>query len=228
MADIKVLSSIATREAYVELVPQFERQTKHTVLTTWAGTVEIVKKMAAGEVHDLVMISSHELDQFIRDGRIVPGSRVDMAKSGIGAAVRTGAPKPDISSVDALTRTLLAAKTVGYTTGPSGIYMAELVERLGIGAGVKAKHRGVPSGGTIGTIVAGGGAEIGFQQVSEIAHIPGVDYIGPLPTEVQKITIFSAGLHTKAAQPEAAKALVAFLTSPKTHSVYRAHALETP
>jgi molybdate transport system substrate-binding protein len=228
MADIRVLSSIATREAYLELVPRFERATGHKVTTTWAGTVDIVKRMAAGEVHDLVMISSRELDQFIGDGRIVPGSRADMAKSGIGAAVRAGAPKPDIGTVEALKRALLAARTVGYTTGPSGIYMAALIEKLGIADAVKPKHRGVPSGGTIGTIVASGEAEIGFQQVSEIAHISGVDYIGPLPAEVQHVTVFSAGLHIDAAQPEAAKQLVQFLTAPETRRVYAAHGLEAP
>lgn len=226
-AEIKVLSSIATKEAYLELVPQFEKATSHTVSTTWAGTTAIMQRMAAGERYDLVMISSKELDELIRQGKIVSGSRVDMAKSGIGVAVRAGASRPDISNSDALKRALLAAKTVGYTSGPSGVYMAGLIERMGIAAEVKPKHRSVPSGGTVGTIVASGDAEIGFQQVSELVHIPGIDYIGPLPAEVQCVTVFSCGMQTGAAQPNAAKALVAFLTTSAAGNVMKKHGLET-
>src|SRR6185503_13085565 len=118
MAEIKVLSSIATREAYLELVPQFERASGHKVATTWAGTTAIMERMAAGETYDLVIMSSSELDQLIKLGKIVSGSRVDLARSGIGIAVRTGASRPDVSTPDALKQALLAAKTVGYTSGP--------------------------------------------------------------------------------------------------------------
>jgi molybdate transport system substrate-binding protein len=226
--EIKVLSSIATREAYLELVPQFERATGHKVATIWAGTTDIMKRMAAGERYDLIMISSDELDQLIKQGKVAPGSRVDIAKSGIGVAVRAGAPRPDISSGEALKRTLLAAKTVGYTSGPSGVYMAGLIERMGIAAEVKPKHRSVPSGGTVGTIVASGEAEIGFQQVSELVHIAGIDYIGPLPPDVQKITVFSSGIQAGANAADAAKALVRFLTAPGAHAAIKAAGLELP
>ena len=222
--EISVLSSIATREAYNELVPQFERASGHRVKTTWAGTTDIMKRMAAGETYDLVLISSSEMDTLKQQGKIV--SRTDLARCGIGVAVRAGAPKPDISSGDALKRTLLAAKTVGYTSGPSGVYMAKLIERMGIAAQVQPKHRGVPSGGTIGTIVASGEAEIGFQQVSELVHIKGIDYIGPLPPDVQHVTVFAAGLHAGAKQPEAAKALVDFLTAPAAKAVYEKNGLQ--
>jgi molybdate transport system substrate-binding protein len=227
MAEIKVLSSIATKEAYLELVPQFESASGHKVSTTWAGTTAIMQRMAAGESYDLVMISSSELDELIRQGKVVSGSRVDLAKSGIGVAVHAGAPKPDISSAEALKKTLLAAKTVGYTSGPSGVYMGSLVERMGIAAEVKAKFRSVPSGGTIGTIVASGDCEIGFQQVSELVHIPGITYIGPLPAELQRVTTFSCGLQTGAPQPAAARALVAFLTTANARAVMQKHGLET-
>ena len=225
--EIKVLSSIATREAYLELVPQFESASGHRVSTTWAGTTAIMQRMAAGETYDLVIISSSELDELTRQGKIVSGSRVDLAKSGIGIAVRAGAPRPDIRSATALKQALLAAKTVGYTSGPSGVYMAGLIDRMGIAAAVKPKHRGVPSGGTVGTIVATGEAEIGFQQISELVHIPGIDYIGPLPPDVQCVTIFSCGVQTGATQPDAAKALVAFLTTPAAKKVMTKHGLET-
>jgi molybdate transport system substrate-binding protein len=226
MAEIKVLSSIATREAYNELVPQFECASGHKVATTWAGTVDILKRMAAGEVHDLVIISSTELDQLIKQGTIAAGSRADLARSGIGAAVRAGAPRPANGSADALKRTLLAAKTVGYTSGPSGVYMAGLIERMGIAAEIKPKFRCVPSGGTIGTIVASGECEIGFQQVSELVHIKGADYVGPLPPDLQRVTIFASGIQVGAANPDAAKALVQFLTTPAAVAVMKQHGLE--
>jgi molybdate transport system substrate-binding protein len=227
MSEIKVLSSIATREAYLELVPQFEKASGHKVTTAWSGTTAIMKTMADGnEQHDLVIISSTEMEELIKQAKIVAGSRADLSKSGIGIAVRAGAKRPDVSTPDALKKALLAAKTVGYTSGPSGVYMAGLVERMGIAAEVKAKFRSVPSGGTIGTIVASGDCEIGFQQVSELVHIPGVDYIGPLPAEVQRVTVFSIGLQTGAPNPGPAKALVAFLTTPAAVAVMQKHGLE--
>jgi molybdate transport system substrate-binding protein len=226
MSEIKVLSSIATREAYLELVPQFERTSRHNVTTTWAGTIDIMKRMAAGERHDVIMISSREMEELIQQGKIAPGSRVNMARCGIGVAVRAGAAKPDISSGDALKRSLLAAKTVGYTTGPSGVYMAALIDRMGIGPEIKPRHRGVPSGGTIGTIVASGEAEIGFQQISELVHIKGIDYVGPLPADVQKVTVFCAGIHSGASQAGVARELLAFLTAPAAAPVYKKHGLE--
>ena len=225
--EIKVLSSIATREAYLELVPQFEKGSGHKVTTEWSGTPAIMKTMAAGsEQRDLVVISSTEMEVLIRLGKVVAGSRADLSKSGIGIAVRAGAKRPDVSTPDALMKALLDAKTVGYTSGPSGVYMASQVERMGIAAEVKAKFRSVPSGGTIGTIVANGDCEIGFQQVSELVHIPGVDYIGPLPADVQRVTVFSIGLQTGAPNPGPAKALVAFLTTPAAVAVMQKHGLE--
>jgi molybdate transport system substrate-binding protein len=226
--EIRVLSSIATREAYNELVPQFERASGNKVTTTWAGTTDIMKRMAAGEQHDLIIISSRELEELIKQGKVAAGSRVDLAKSGIGVAVRAGAPRPDIGSADALKRALLAAKTVGYTSGPSGVYMAGLIERMGIAAEIKPKFRSVPSGGTIGTIVASGECEIGFQQVSELVHIKGVDLVGPLPPEVQYVTIFSSGVQAGARNPDGARALVRHLTAPAAHAVVRAAGLQLP
>jgi len=226
--EIKVMSSLATKEAYLELVPQFERANANTVSTTWAGTADIMKRMAAGETHDLVISSSNSLEELIKQGHIVAGSRVDLAKSGIGIAVRAGAPRPDVSSADALKRTLLAAKSIGYSTGPSGVYLAGLFQRMGIADAVKPKTKQVASGMTVGPIIATGEAEIGFQQISELAHVDGIDYLGPLPPKVQIITVFAAGIHANAAQPDAAKSLVKFLTAPAAHAVIKAAGLELP
>ena len=141
--------------------------------------------------------------------------------------MHAGVPKPDIGSAEALKRTLLAAKSVGYPSGPSGVYMASLIERMGIADEIKPKLRGVPSGGTIGTIVASGECEIGFQQISELVHITGIDYVGPLPADVQRVTMFSTGIPAGAPNPEGAKALVKFLTTPASAAVIRKHGLET-
>ena len=212
-AEINVLASGATKEAYLDLVPQFEKSSEHKVVTTWSGTVDIKKRIA-------------EIDAFTQQGKIVPGSRVDLMKSGVGIAVRAGAPKPDISSSEALKKTLLAAKSIGYSTGPSGVYVASLFERMGIADQIKLKLNQTSSGVAVGSIIANGEAEIGFQQVSELIHFPGVDYIGPLPADVQKTTVFSAGIHSGAKQPEATKALVKFLTSPAAAPVIEKHGME--
>lgn len=225
-AEITVLAAGATKEAYLDLVPQFERSSGHKAVTTWTGTADIVKRLAAGEVYDLVIVGGPEIDTFIQQGKMVPGTRVDLMKSGVGVAVRAGAPKPDISSIDALRKTLLAAKTIGYSTGPSGVYIASLFERMGIADQVKAKLKQTPSGVAVGSIIASGEAEIGFQQVSEFIHFPGIDYIGPLPGDLQRITVYSAGIHKNAKQPEAAKDLVKFLTTPSAAPIVRKYGME--
>jgi molybdate transport system substrate-binding protein len=225
-AEIKVLASGAIKEAYLELIPQFEKASEHKVATTWAGTVDIKKRMAAGEVFDLVIVASPELDAFIREGKMVAASRADLVRSGVGVAVRAGAPKPDIGSADTLKKALLAAKSIGYSTGPSGVYLASLFERMGIADQVKPKLKQTQPGVLVGSIIASGEAEIGFQQVSELIHVPGIDFLGPLPADVQKITVFSAGIHGGAKEPEAAKSLVKFLTAPAAAPVFKKHGLE--
>jgi molybdate transport system substrate-binding protein len=147
-------------------------------------------------------------------------------KSGIGVAVRAGAPKPDIASGEKLKKTLLAAKSIGYSSGPSGDYVISLVDRMGIADQVKPKLKQVPSGERIGTLLENGKAEIGFQQISELIHASGVDYIGPLPPDVQKITIFSARIHTAANEPGAGAALVKALTAPDAAALIKKHGME--
>jgi molybdate transport system substrate-binding protein len=225
-AEINVLAVGATKEIYVELVPEFEKSFGHKVVTTWTGSANIKKQIAAGEVYDLVIIGGPEIDAFIQQGKVVPGSRVDLMKSGVGAGVRAGAPKPDISSSEALKKTALAAKSIGYSTGPSGAHVMALFERMGIADQVKPKMKQVPSGARIGTFITSGEAEIGFQQISELIHAPGVDYLGPLPPDVQKITVYSAGIHSGAKQPAAAKELINVLASPAAASAIKKHGME--
>jgi molybdate transport system substrate-binding protein len=213
-AEIKVLCTIAPKEAYLDLFPAFEKASPHKISVTWAGTVDIVNRMAAGEIYDLVVVAGATLDDLIKKGSIVAGSRVDLVKSQIGAAVRAGAPKPDIGSVDGFKQTLLAAKSIGYSTGPSGVYLTGLFQRLGIADQLKPKLKQVATGLSVGELLARGDADIGFQQVSELIHFPGITFIGPIPAAIQQVTVFSGGIHAKAKEGTAAKELMQFLTAP--------------
>jgi len=225
-ADISVISTQATQEAYQELVAQFEKASGHKVTTFFSGTLNVQKKLAGGEPYDMIIMAGPAIDEQIQLGKAVAGSRVDLAQSGTGLAVRKGAAKPDISSVDALKKTLLTAKSIGYSTGPSGVYMLSVFEKLGIADQVKGKLRQTPSGVFVGTLIANGDAEVGFQQIAELVHFAGIDYVGPLPGDLQRMTMFSAGIHSGAKQADAARALVKFLTAPAAAPVIRKHGLE--
>jgi molybdate transport system substrate-binding protein len=225
-AEIKVLSTQATEEAYKELVPQFEKASGHKVTTVFTGTLDALKRLSNGETYDLLIMARQQIDELSQSGKVVAGSRTDIAKSGVGAAVGKGKPKPDISTVDALKKTLLAAKSIGYSTGPSGIYIVTVFQKMGIADEVKSKLKQTPTGVFVGSIIASGEAEIGFQQVSELSFFPGIDYVGPIPAEVQLITVFSAGIPTGTKQADAAKALVSFVTAPAAAAIFKKHALD--
>jgi molybdate transport system substrate-binding protein len=225
-AEIKVLSTQATEEAYKELVPQFEKASGHKVTTIFTGTLGVMKRLSDGESYDLLIMSRQSIDELAQSGKVVAGSRTDIAKSGVGVAVGKGKPKPDIRTVDALKKTLLAAKSIGYSTGPSGVYVITMFQKLGIADEIKSKLKQTPTGVFVGSIIAGGEAEIGFQQVSELSFFPGIDYVGPIPAEVQLITIFSAGIPTGTKQADVAKALVSFVTAPAAAAVFKKHALD--
>jgi molybdate transport system substrate-binding protein len=225
-AEIKVLSTQATEEAYKELVPQFEKASGHKVTTTFTGTLGVMKRLSDGEACDLLIMSRQSIDELAQSGKVVAGSRTDIAKSGVGVAVGKGKPKPDISTVDALKKTLLAAKSIGYSTGPSGIYVVSMFQKMGIADEIKSKLKQTPTGVFVGSIIASGEAEIGFQQVSELTFFPGIDYVGPIPADVQLITVFSAGIPAGTKQPDAAKALVSFVTAPAAAAIFKKHALD--
>ncbi len=226
-AEIKVLASVAVKEAYLDLVPQFEKASGHKVSVVWSATPDIVKRVTAGEIYDLVILAGLSLDELIKSGKVVSGSRVDLAKSGIGIAVKSGAPKPDISSAEAVKKAALAAKTIGLSgAGVSGTYIVEMFQKMGIADEVKAKLVVVKPGEPVGAAVARGDVELGFHQVSELLPVKGIDYLGPLPADIQHITVFSAGLHTAATAPDAAKALVKFLISPEAGPIIRKTGME--
>jgi molybdate transport system substrate-binding protein len=225
-AELKVLSTQATEEAYKELVPQFEKASGHKVTTVFTGTLDALKRLSNGETYDLLIMARQQIDELSQSGKVVAGSRTDIAKSGVGVAVGKGKPKPDISTVDALRKTLLAAKSIGYSTGPSGIYVVAMFQKMGIADEIKSKLKQTPTGVFVGSIIASGEAEIGFQQVSELSFFPGVDYVGPIPAEVQLITVFSAGIPAGTKQADAAKALVSFVTAPAAAAIFKKHALD--
>jgi molybdate transport system substrate-binding protein len=225
-AEIKVLSTQATEDAYKELVPQFEQATGQKVTTVFTGTLGANKRLADGESYDMLIMSSGSIDEYLKSGKLAAGSRVDLAKSGVGIGVKAGARKPDISSVEALKQTMLSARSIGYSTGPSGIYIVSLFEKLGIADQVKGKLKQTPTGVFVGTLIASGEAEIGVQQVSELSHFPGVDYVGPLPEAVQRYTTFASGIVAGAKESEAAKALVKFITAPTAAQTYKKRGME--
>ncbi len=225
-AEIKVLSTQAVEGAYREVVPLFEKASGHKVTTIFTGTLDAQKRIAAGEVYDLIIMAGPAIDDLIASGKVAPGSRVDLARSGVGVAVRAGAPRPDIHSTDALKNTLLAARSIGYSSGPSGVYLAGLFRKLGIADQLTPKLKQTPTGVFVGSIIANGEVEIGFQQVSELAHFPGIDYVGPLPADIQNVTVFSSGIHSRATSVDAAKAWVAFLTSPVAAAAFKSKSME--
>ncbi len=225
-AEIKVLSTQATEETYRELTPQFEKASGHKVTTIFTGTLDVQKRLAAGESYDMIIMAGPAIDAQIKAGKAVAGSRVDIAKSGVAVGVPKGAPKPDISTTEALKKTLLAAKSIGYSTGPSGVYLISLFEKLGVGDQVKGKLKQTPTGVFVGTIIANHEVEIGFQQVSELGNFPGVDYVGPLPADVQQTTVFSSGIIAGAKEAEAAQLLVKFLTTPEAGAAFKKRGME--
>ena len=216
--EVRVMTAGGMAAAHLQLVSQFERATGHTVVTdatsTGVGSDSIASRVRRGEPVDVIILTRAGVDELINEGRVVAASRVDLARSRIGMAVRRGTPKPDISTVDALKRVLLQAESIAYSAQVSGVYLAtELFSRLGIVDQVMTKSKRVEVG-RVGAVLARGEAEIGFQQISELLEVPGIDYVGPLPAEVQRVTVFSAAIAVGARHPDAALALIEFFASP--------------
>jgi molybdate transport system substrate-binding protein len=215
--DIRVMTSGAFTAAYLELLPQLERSIKGKVVTAatsmGTGSDSIPNRLERGEVVDVVIVADDALDQLIKDGRVLASSRVALARSSIGMAVRAGTSRPDISSVDALRRTLLQAKSVAYSASVSGVYVStELFQRLGIADQMRGKSQRIDRE-RVAAVVARGEAEIGFQQISELLPVAGIEFVGPLPPEVQRVTVFSAGVAASSKNADAARAFIRFLAS---------------
>jgi len=214
IAAMEILCTNGVKSVMVDLVPAFERTSGTKVMITWGATNSLLKDLEGGAGGDLAILTAEAIDDLISGGRVVAGSRVDLARSGIGVAVRKGAKRPDIASPEALKRALLAAKSVAHSkSGMSGIYFPTVLARLGIADAMKAKIV-IPDPGTpIGEVVAKGDAEIGIQQISELLPVAGIEIVGPLPAALQKITTFSAGVLAAAKEPDVAAAVVKFVAA---------------
>ncbi len=229
--EIKVVTSGGFTAAYLQLTPEYESAT-HTKLDTEFGPSmgtthnAIPVRLERGEAIDVVIMAAPALDDLIKQGKVRAGSRVDLVRSYIGMAVKTGAPRPDISTVEALKRTLLAAKSIAYSDSASGVYLStELFPRLGIVDQIKSKSKKIEAD-PVGGVVATGEFEIGFQQISELRPVKGIDIVGPLPPGAQKVTVFAAGIPSTATHIDAAKALIEWLSSPAAYAAIKKSGLE--
>ena len=225
-AEVKVLAPNAAREAVAEAIASFERSTGHKVAVSWTGTEAITRRVADGELVDVVVNAAQNIERQSRDGKLVGATRTDFARSGIGVAIPASAPRTDVSSVDALKAALLSARSVVVSSGTSGRHMVDVFARLGVGEQLKSKTRQPPSGAQIADFLAAGEAELGFQQISELLHAKGIQYLGPIPAELQNFTVYSAAVHSNAANADAAKALLSALRSPATQAVVRSSGME--
>ena len=213
-SQIRIISSMATRQVLAELVAQYRQATDIGIATESVGGVDAAKRVRAGEAFDVVVLAANVIDDLMEQGRIVRGSRVDLVRSGVAVAVRAGSPPIDVASEDAVRRAVAGAKSISYSTGPSGVHLAKLFERWGIADTIKDRIVQAPPGVPVGTLVADGSVELGFQQLSELIHLPGIDVLGPLPPDIQTITTFSGGLTTASTQPDAVRDLLRFMASP--------------
>jgi len=226
-AEIKVLTAGAFKQVLLALVPEFEKQTGHKVTLANDTVGALTKRIEGGEAFDLAVLTPAAVNELANKGKIAAGSRVNLARVGVGVVVREGAPKPDISSVDAFKRALLDAKSVAYVEqGGTGIYLKALLVRLGIADALKDRVKALPPENPAAHAVANGEAEIGMTQISEILPYAGAELVGPFPSEIQLTTTFATAVGAAAQQPEAAKALIKFLTAPAAAAVFKAKGLD--
>lgn len=217
---------MATRQVLAELARDFERRSGRPVAIESIGGVDAAKRVAAGEAFDFVVLAADAIDKLAAGAHVRAGSRVDLVNSGVAIAVKAGAPRPDVSTEDALKRAVLAAPSIGYSTGPSGTALVRLFERWGISAQVQDRLQQARPGVPVGSMVASGEVALGFQQLSELIHLQGIDLLGGMPAAVAIDTIFCGGVCATAAQAEAARELLAFMASPEAAAAKRRHGME--
>jgi molybdate transport system substrate-binding protein len=220
------ISSMAMRQVLTELADPYEQRSRQRVTIVSVGGIEAARRINDGEPFDFVVLAADAIEQLASNGRVDPGSRTDLARSGVAIAVAAGAPRPDVGSEAAVRDAVLRARSIGYSTGPSGAHLVHLFERWGIADAIAPRIVQASPGIPVGTLVARGDVELGFQQLSELMHLPGIDVIGPLPPEIQLVTVFSAAVCTASNRGAATHALLAFLASPEADAVKRYHGME--
>jgi molybdate transport system substrate-binding protein len=224
--EIKGISSMATRLVLAELVDAFQRRSGTRVAIESVGGVDAAKRVQAGEAFDVVILASDAIDKLIASGHVQADSKVDLVRSGVAVAVRAGAPKPDISSEDAVRAAVLAARNISYSTGPSGVALAKLFERWGIADEIKDRIVTPPPGIPVGSLVAKGEVELGFQQLSELINLDGITVLGPLPPAIQIITTFSAGVCAGSQQGDAVRAMLADMNTSEAAAAKRRQGMD--
>lgn len=228
-AELKILTVIGMRAVLEELGPQFERYSGHQLKMDFVTSGDVIKRIGAGEVADAVIMPHQGIDRLVKEGKL-SGNATALARSIMGAAVKQGAAKPDIASIDAFKRTLLAARTITYPNpahgAASGIHFAKVLDRLGITNEVKSKTVFLPKAGPVGVLVANGKAELAIHQVQELLPVSGIEIVGPLPTDLQETLVFAAAVTTGSRNSEAVKALVSFMQTPEATKVIRAKGME--
>ena len=220
------ISSMAMRDVLAELGDVYEQKSGQPVVIVSVGGVDAARRVGDGEAFDFVVLATDAIEKLAGDRRVDPGSRTDLARSAVAIAVVAGATRPDISSESATREAVLRARSIGYSTGPSGAHLVRLFERWGIADEVAARIVQASPGVPVGTLVARGDVEIGFQQLSELMHVPGINVVGLLPPEIQSTTVFSAAVCTASNCPAAAKMLLSFLASPQADAAKRRHGME--
>jgi molybdate transport system substrate-binding protein len=229
-AEITVLSSIGLQSVLEDLAPKFENSTGHKLSLTFGLAGPFAKRVQDGEAVDILVAPRGFIDGLIKANKLESNSETNLARSSVGIAVRKGAPKPDISTPEALKRALLAARSISYTNpafgGASGVHFAKVIERLGIAEEMKAKTKFPPQGGFTAPLLASGEVDLAVQQIGELISVPGVELLGPLPGDLQSVTTMTVAIPSAARQPEAARALIKYLQSPEATAVMKAKGLE--
>jgi molybdate transport system substrate-binding protein len=225
-AALRIISSMATKQLLADLLAHCSAGSAQPVSVESVGGVDAARRVQAGEAFDLVVLASNAIEQLTAAGHLIADSRADLVRSGVAIAVRAGAPRPAIATEDDLRRAVQSARSLSYSTGPSGVALAKLFERWGIADEIKGRIVQAPPGVPVGSLVADGKVELGFQQLSELMNLPGIDVLGPLPDAIQIVTTFSGAVSVSSTQADAARALLAFMVSPAVVETKRRNGMD--